>query len=215
MKAIVDNDIIFKGACFGLLDEFLAGIPADMDSVGVLGAARYVVRRSVKRARLHGDRDVVYGRLERFFSIADELEPSDDEKRLAAEMEYAAQRARLRLDVGESQLCAILLCRAIPRLATGDKNAIIAISEMLKSDLSLAALCRRVICLEQIVAAAIGLGYGDGIRSAVCAEREVDVALRVVMGCAGCNTIASDIIDGLQSYIRDLKRMAPRVLCDG
>jgi hypothetical protein len=128
MKAALDNDIIFEGVCFGLIDDFVAGLGAGVVDVGALGAARYVLPTHIKRAPLSAGPDQALLALQQFLPRAGVLEPGPEEAAFASELEYAAQRAWLRLDVGESQLCAIGIFRGIGRLATGDKHAIKAIA---------------------------------------------------------------------------------------
>jgi hypothetical protein len=131
MKAMVDNDIIFKGTCYGLLDEFLSPVCATRDLVGVLGAAQFVVSKKITKKNPKKGIAVALRHLKDFLERVTVVEPTEDEQKMAAEFELAAQRAGLVLDVGESQLCAIVICRLTPLLLTGDKRAIQAIEELL------------------------------------------------------------------------------------
>jgi hypothetical protein len=48
MDTVVDNDLILKSVSYGLADIFWPG--GEPDSIGILGAARYVVRHEIDRA---------------------------------------------------------------------------------------------------------------------------------------------------------------------
>lgn len=134
MKALVDNDILFKGACYGLLDAFLAPVSVAGDSFGILGAARFVVSKKIIKKAPHKGIAAAHEHLATFLGRAAVVEPTEDEQRMAAEFELAAQRAGLGFDAGESQLCSILICRSTPLLLTGDKRAIQAIEQLLDSE---------------------------------------------------------------------------------
>ena len=55
-----------------------------------------------------------------FVDTAQIIEPTEEEQLMAADFELAAQRAAVALDSGESQLCAVLIARALRLLLTGD-----------------------------------------------------------------------------------------------
>ncbi len=57
------------------------------------------------------------------------MEPTDREVAFATNLELTAQRAGLQLDVGESQLVAIVIERAIATFDTGDKRAIVSLEK--------------------------------------------------------------------------------------
>ncbi|HEY1754434.1 MAG TPA: hypothetical protein VGG72_03495 [Bryobacteraceae bacterium] len=213
MKALVDNDIIFKGACYGLLDAFLAPISVADDSFGVLGAARFVVSKKIIRKAPHKGIAAAHEHLATFLGRAAIVEPTEDEQRMAAEFELAAQRAGLGFDAGESQLCSILICRSTPLLLTGDKKAIQAIEQLLDSESRLVALCGKIRCLEQLVLEIFSASPNpDALRTAICAEVEVDKTLTICFSCHREDGSGLDYAEGLKSYLTDLQRRATRVL---
>lgn len=211
MTAAIDNDVLFKGACYRLLDE-LASRDSMNSAVGVLGSARFVVPKKIEKANLNGDRAKVLGTLNEFLSRATELEPAESEQKMAADFELAAQKLALNLDIGESQLCAIVVQRALDWLVTGDKRAIAAIEMLLCPEPRLMPLCGRVKCLEQLFADAIGRHGHATLRSAVCTEPEIDKALTICFSCKSETVDCTDVAEGLLSYIRDLRERAKQVL---
>jgi hypothetical protein len=211
MNAVLDNDIISKGACYRLLPQLTSAV-CPVEQIGVLGAARFVVTKKIKKRAINGDKTTVLEGLSEFFDTVQELEPSSDEQQLAAGLENAAQKANLNLDAGESQLCAIIVIRVIPILLTGDKRAIESIERLIDFVPALAPICGRIRCLEQIIAELLGLHEAVGLRDAVCSEPDVDKALSICFSCSSPEVPSSAHREALHSYIRSLKAKAPRAL---
>jgi len=213
MTALIDNDILSKGSCYGLLDELLSPLSVAGDPFGVLGAARFVVSKKILKKTLNKGSDAAIKILHDFLKRAVVLEPTEREQTMAAEFELAAQRAGVGLDVGESQLSAILVCRLVPLLLTGDKRAVQAIEQLLDSESRLAAISGKIKCLEQLVLdALIFSNDSDALRRAICAEVEVDKTLTICFSCKSHMGAGRNHTEGLQSYITDLRQRAPRVL---
>jgi len=211
MKALVDNDILLKGTCYGLLPD-LIGTISGQGRVGFLGAARFVLVKHLEKKRLRGDPSLARARLLGFLAENDVVEPTTQEQALAAEFESAAQRLAVSLDSGESQLVAILLARAIAWLSTGDKRAIVAIERMLDTEAALAAARNRILCLEQLIQTLLpirGIGF---VRAAICGEPDIDRSLSICFSCRSQDVVQASVIEGLNSYVADLRRSAPRVL---
>jgi hypothetical protein len=211
IDAVVDNDILFKGAAFGLLEELIAVMPAEPKQVGTLGASRYVISAKLV-SHLGGGAT----QAEAYFKAVSKkmivLEPNPAETEVAAEIELAAQLAQLELDTGESQLCAIVIARDLPLLATGDKRAIVAIEQLLDRPPISLKLIAKLLCLEQLFQRLVAAEYGGRLRAAVCQHPQIDRTLSICFGCAGQQSDKSDWMDGLASYIRDLRALAARVL---
>ncbi len=212
MRVGIDNDILHKGACYGLLFKFIRAISVDIEDVGVLGEAKYVLRDKLNKANIAGNREKVIDDLIAFISQVTILEPSAEELRLAANLEYAAQRTHLNLDSGESQLCAIVIRRACSKLVTGDKRAIIALESILIERNEATLLASKVVCLEQILLKLLEIEDPSAIRKAVCAEPSVDKSLTNCFSCYGEEVGKKSWIEGLQSYIGNLRKEAEIIL---
>jgi hypothetical protein len=178
-----------------------------------LGAARFVVSKKITKKAPHQGIAAAHQHLATFLGRAAVVEPTDDEQRMAAEFELAAQRAGLGFDAGESQLCSILICRSTPLLLTGDKKAIQALEQLLDSESRLVALCGKIRCLEQLVLDVFSASPNpDALRTAICAEVEVDKTLTICFSCHCKDGSGLDHAEGLKSYLADLQRRATRVL---
>lgn len=210
MKALIDNDILLKGSCYGLLREIAMAI-AGPGTVGFLGASRFVVVHHLKRYQLNSGVSAAEGRLLTFLSNGEVVEPTTKEQEIAAHLESMAQKLALALDVGESQLVAIFISRTIPWLATGDKRALVALERLLDADTRLAVLFQKIICLEQLVRRLVA-GAPAAVRIAICGEPAVDKALSICFSCKAKEAAPGAILEGLDSYIGALRREANRVL---
>ena len=211
MTAACDNDIILKSVCYGLAEQIVWRVSGVPQAIGVLGTAPYVLRGRLRKCRLRGDRIAAGARLDDFFARVALLEPTDQELSLAAELETLAQRIGVALDSGESQLCAIMVSRAIDVLVTGDKRAILALAGLLTIDERLTGMRNAVVCLEQAVLRALPSGAAAEICAAVCREPDVDKSLAICFSCASGGSV-DHAREGLLSYVEALRAQASHVL---
>lgn len=211
MNTLVDNDVLIKGSCYGLLSELILGV-TPLNTVGVLGSARFVVPERIRRSHLRANYARAVQIFMDFLTHTSVIEPTTEEQQMAADLELAAQQVGLNLDSGESQLCAVVSMRLLPLLLTGDKRAIAAIDKLLDGDSRLYSVAGKVMCLEQLFVVLLSSTSGDGLRSTVCAEPEVDKALSNCFSCFGSVVSTDSHLEGLNSYIQNLRRLAARVL---
>lgn len=204
---VVDNDILHKGAGYGLLQEFLSAIPAQLHEVGILGAAKYVVRYRLKREKLDAAASTFEGVIEQM----QQLEPTAEEAQFAAQLEFEAQRMNLNIDVGESILCAITIIRTLERLVSGDKRAIGGFEGLAKCFAEFEKLKGKVICLEQLLVRLLETNAG-AVRQAICGQTHLDRALTVCFSCSNPEVDPASWADGLASYIHHLRNIAPSIL---
>jgi hypothetical protein len=212
MEALVDNDILMKGACYDLLDELLSQTASSTNLLGILGATRFVVAKKIRKRVLRGDKEAAVTSLEAFIQRVTIVEPTSEEQRMAADFELAAQRAGVALDTGESQLCAVLIIRAVRQLYTGDKRAIQAMQDLLEADTRLISLGNKVKCLEQLVLQSITEGNVSLFRATICSEPETDMALTICFSCTSKSVSLEEISHALNSYIDDLRKSSPQIL---
>lgn len=210
MVAAFDNDVICKGACYGLLAIFAESLNLAFGDIGVLGTARFVVRKKIQRTALERDQNAALDDLAALLTNCIFLDPTEGELLLAADFELAAQRQGLALDTGESQLCAMVVERPLHLLITGDKRAIEALEALLAFQPRLLDMCGRVRCLEQVVLAVVRVGGAAAVRVAVCREPDVDKALTNCFSCSFPELNLDDVVLGLESYINAIR--APQLL---
>lgn len=208
MKAVVDNDILVKGATLGILNELLLQLPSGSTAVGVLGSARFIVRGRMKHAKA----TQYIPAFEKVINSISIIEPTVEEERLAAELELIAQQLECSFDEGESLLCAVLVRRGLCWLATGDRRAIEGLGVIEGQQDILDRLRGKVICLEQLFLRLVRNGDAQKIQRLVCAHPTVDMALAICFGCANRKSTEASWIDGLRSYIRHTKRLSPSLL---
>lgn len=215
MNALIDNDILMKGACYQILPALLGVLPGGGQGYGILGAARFVVPKLLERARLVSGDAKAQESLQAAITASEVLEPTSSEQELAAQLESGAQALALNLDAGESQLAAILASREIPLLVTGDKRAIRALEELVDAVPALEPIVGRVHCLEQCVQRLIEHEGDEVVCTAICAEPSVDKALTICCSCAGGVRSRETLRKCLAGYIDELRIAAPRVLATG
>lgn len=213
-EAAIDNDILYKGSWFGLLQQLFAATPGAPTQAVVLGQAKFVVAKKIERQIRKGipNSQRALDHLVEFFSTLALTEPTTEELLIAAEVENAAAAKGLPLDAGESILCAVVATRRLGALVTGDKRAICAMELLVDTSPTLQAVAGRVVCLEQLFVALLGSRTGRDVRAAVCANAHADRALATCFACSSPEVGLDQCHAGLESYIQNLRETAPRML---
>lgn len=209
-SVLIDNDILAKCAIYSLMSEMVATLGVEPGDVGVLGSARFVL--SPKRLRTAADGQAnAYRRLTKFLGTVQSLEPDSEETALAAKLEEVALQSEVQLDTGESQLCAIALIRVTKWLCTGDKRAIVALEQLRSLLPKLKGLDHKLICLEALVSA-MNSNYGhEYIRGHICPCHGTDRALEICFQCHNANVDATQVDEGISSYLNALGKHAPNL----
>jgi hypothetical protein len=203
-RDLLDNDIVFKISCFGLNDNFKKSF--DGRSVPYrLGLASFVLPKKIARSSRVNDKATALRYLEEFFGWAIGLEPTENEFKLAAEIEEIARELNVPFDTGESQLLAVLLKRGVERLYTGDKRAIVGVRLIAERLAEPESIAGKIICFERVLLELLQLVGDKELVEHVCREPAVDRAAAICCGCASGGSEAAVIMEGLQSYIRDLQ----------
>ncbi|MBA2679384.1 MAG: hypothetical protein H0U76_13420 [Ktedonobacteraceae bacterium] len=211
MTELIDNDILLKGSCYGLLHDLMAANCQSMP-VGYLAVAKFVVGKKLKKMKLRGELAQAVSVFNTFLSSHEAIEPTSEEAALASELEATAQAQALPLDTGESQLLAILATRGATALFTGDKRAIMATERLLDCVPILAAVVGKMKCLEQLLKQMLEGNALDAIRGIICGEPDVDRALTIFFQCFSSCVQLEDTLAALDSYINDLRRSSPKAL---
>lgn len=208
---LVDNDVLYKTAMYGLAISILEAAPYGAQQFHALGAARFMIPKKLcKRPPARGT-ELALAEFEALFARINALEPTDKEIALAAELEFLASRQGQPLDGGESLLCSILLTRCYGYLFTGDKRAITAVGRLLSQE-NCKPLAGKLVCLEQLFKKLLAHMAPTAIRSAVCAEPNVDRALTTCFACHSAAPEAEGFFEGLNSYVGSIHNAAPGVL---
>jgi hypothetical protein len=97
---------------------------------------------------------------------------------------------------------------------TGDKRAIAAADTIFPVLAELTGLAGKLACLEHLVMRlAERIGYAES-RRRICAEPMADKALSLCFACNNPETRSDhSSLEGLKSYINDLRSRAPTTLC--
>jgi hypothetical protein len=213
--AAIDTDFLNKGVCYGLMADLILVIPAASTDVGVLPFAKYVVRKLIRRTLSPERQEEALVRLDSVLVAAQSLEPTTDEARYAADLEYAAQEAKVDLDTGESILAAIVVMRGTPAFVTGDKRAIRALEVVLARRGESDRLRDRVAGLENLVHRLLTRGKAADIRTAICREPQIDGSLTQCFSCKSNEVGPESWSEGLLSQINHLRGTAPSIMMRG
>jgi hypothetical protein len=208
----MDNDILHKATIYGLLNHILDTKQISHEEYGVLGTAKYVVRKKLNKYPPSRDITVVLEEFNASLQNFSELEPIPVEIEIAAQLEYEAQHLNLELDAGESILCAIIISRQLNHILTGDKRAITAIEALINTKNISDQMTAKVICLEQIFKWLLHEHDTQLIRTAVCSEKNADRAISNCFSCSSPEVQVESCLQGLESYIANLRALAPTAL---
>lgn len=212
VTSLMDNDVLHKVTAYGLFANVLAMPRLDKEVYGALGTAKFVVGKKLKKRPPSRGADLALAELTSALGMLKEIEPTPEEVKAAANMERQAQLENLEFDAGESLLCAVLLTRHLDHLLTGDKRAIRAVETLNVTGLYSGTFKSKMICLEQLFYWLVNNNEVNKIRGSVCADRAVDNALTSCFSCYSPEVPNDACIEGLKSYIQNLKQIAPTVL---
>lgn len=209
-KVLVDNDVLLKLSCYGLQAELGIFLSDRRAQAEVLSVAAFVLPRYLNQSQGIGSKGRARENLQSLLAVCRQIEPSEEEVAVATELEERAQLLGLQLDVGESQLVAVLISREDTLMITGDKRAIGAMGRLgLASEVP-----ARVGCLEQLMLCFVVGERALQVRSAICQEPLVDKSLAICFSCLNSAVAIEAITEGLQSYIGAVRRVAHGVLAD-
>lgn len=208
----MDNDVLHKTIAYGLFEGILKTPTVRNEIYGVLGTAKYVVGRKLKKHPPLRGIDATLIDFNAALQSLNEIEPTQEEVKTAAQFEYMAQRLNLAFDNGESILCAVLLARQLNHILTGDKRAIVAVEMLVNATNISNQIGSKLICLEQLFLWFIKKCEVGNVRAAICSESAVDKALTSCFGCYSPEVADDSCVEGLKSYIDSLRKSAPTVL---
>lgn len=212
--AAIDTDVLLKTAAYRLASELVA-VLEPMGAPGALGLAHLIAVKQLARKRGLRDREGAAAELELLLSMLGRLEPDDDEIAMAAELTAQAQQRGLPLDAGEAQLTAIVVARALPLLVTGDKRAIGALARLVGDRPLHASLVGRLACFEQVLAAIAGITGEHELRSRICAEPDIDGAMRLACSCGAEGWDPAQLHEACDSFVAAVRAEVGGLLIEG
>ncbi|WP_175656961.1 hypothetical protein [Burkholderia ambifaria] len=210
-KALIDTDVLLKTASYKLLKQLLVSAPLGSKEFGMIAAAQFVVSGKFKKKLKEPQLAEAKAHFQEAIASIAAIEPSSEELALAARLESAALGMGVDLDLGESQICALMVSRGVDLMMTGDKRAIKAIAA-LKEHEACAYAHGKVACLEQLVLWMIAGAGLEAVQTSICALPAVDTSLNIALGCYSQSANLESCQEGLMSYINYIRTDVPRVL---
>lgn len=212
--AAVDTDVLLKVAAYRLADELMT-VLTPFGEPAALGLTHLIAAKQLARKRGVRDGAGAQAELAALLGELGRLEPDDQEIELAAEFASIAQAGGLPLDAGEAQLTAILVIRSLPLLVTGDKRAVGALSGVVGDGPWRDALVGRLACFEQVLGSIAGSIGIEALRASICAEPEVDGAMRLACSCGLDDWHPAQFGEACDSYVNDVRTKAGDLLAAG
>lgn len=197
MQLLLDVDAAVKLAHWRLLIELPVLLGCQWQDIATISSLRYRALRA---------QDAPDGRLfhtcEAASLVLAALEhmqplPAPDPDRLAAFQDVPG------IDPGEALLFSLAADQGDAVVLTGDKRALGALATLAPE---MGELLRgRVLTVESIVELALRHFGIDWLRERVCPSKDIDKAIAAVMG-SRCDAPEDSVREGLQSYLRDVRR---------
>ncbi len=201
-RLLVDSDVLIKLAHWGLLDQLASSFDLDRSQVSALASLQFrALRRDGKLFHTPAAADALAG----YLSDTSEIPGGRPE-------DLSRLQGITNLDAGEIELVAACLADPDALLISGDKRAVIALAELGPADVA-NRLEGRVICLEQLLRMIAGRSGSACVIEGVRVRRELDAALRSVVGPQGCTD--AHFLEGMASYVSDLRRQTASLLHPG
>ncbi|CAM3345916.1 hypothetical protein [Asticcacaulis taihuensis] len=207
-EILLDNDIIIKSSQFSITDELVKSLN-NYGSPHILSVSAFVILKQVTAKKKLSNPGQISKNCTTLLGHLNRIEPTEKEISLAADLEDQARTMLLELDVGESQLLAILMNRGSRLMVTGDKRAIIGIEQFIKGKFEFK---HKIACFEQLLLEIIGMHDFDTLRAKICTEAVADKAISICFSCLSGESQKDSALSGLSSYINSVRNTSPESL---
>ncbi len=200
-----DNDVILKLAAFDLFEEALNILGVTQQELRVLDTAIHKFSKDRRLKQKYTDDGI--DRAIQIVQYCPKIneEPDPDEMQLLLNIEG--------IDSGEAVLVAATRNQGIFYLTTGDKRFLKALAADTGLNTIHERLCKRVICLEQLILKAIN-DYGFIIiRNKIVPVRDCDTAIKAAFG-SGQQATLENVILTLNGYVQELKQQTGDLLIE-
>lgn len=208
---LIDNDIVIKLACMNVYQDGIASAGFQAAQVGSVGVMlRYMGRASEERrlALTRGNKAHAECLKQAVHSIA-EIEPTEQESRIAAAAMKAALMNDIDVQEGELTLMVIAAARGAIEVATGDKRALCSLPALRVHWPALVALSGKFICLEQIFKMLCQRQGLKRVRDAIAAAPDADGTISFVFDKTNAGG-AAQFIAGLDFVVQEqIRKPAP------
>lgn len=211
MYGLIDTDVLFKLSIYDFFSALVESPPPNMGDPAILAASRFVAAKKIQK-KLPNSSSTILRSLNAAVEQLAILEPTEEETEIAENLERAAALLNLNLDSGESQLCAMVLCRNLNGIFTGDKRAATAIETLNTMEPINGKLEQKITGLEQLILWIAAHIKPEDMRDAICRHSGTDRSLESCFSCTARSFLAESAHEGLSSYINALSREAPTVI---
>jgi len=201
--SLLDNDVILKLVAYDLFDEFLDCLGMSLGDIRILPQANKYFQNSGRLRKRYSqeilDRAVNITR----GCVCVSVELLDTEPKILSEVEG--------IDPGEALLIASTQSETVFYLISGDKRWPEAVAREPNLEPIRERLAGRVICLEQIILKLIQTQGFETIKAKILPARHYDKAMMSIFG-SGDQSTCENVLEGLETYIQDLRRLTGDLL---
>ena len=208
MIYLTDNDIIQKLAICDLLDQTVEAYNASKSDVYILSTLKFRFAAGNRRQQMvkkYGEEAV--DRLLHFIEEVREITDLAPEDQLTFEDTVG-------IDPGETVILSATSLFPSYRLLTGDKRCLKALATSPECRTVALRVQGNIICFEQVLRRLIEQFGFEHVLAKVVPVSYCDTALRATFG-SGMQSTVSNVVDGLDSYIRELRELPINLLIDG
>ena len=198
---LLDSDAAKSLCQYLLLDELALALECPLSDFAILPQLRFQLRLNKPDAALTklGSQDAVVT-AQRLVEAATEVQVVTDSANTILELN------RPDIDSGEAILFAAVSQDEDDALITGDKRALIALSEISEVPI-VDSLWEKIITLEEAIYLIVQRSGFDLVSQRIRARPDVNVALSVIFGRANPNKIG-EVLEGLNSYMNHLQSIS-------
>jgi len=195
---LLDSDAAKSLCQYLLIDELAIGLGCSLSDFLVLPQLRFQLRLNKPDAALKklGSKEAI-STAQQLIDAAAEVQINVDSANKILELN------RPDIDSGEAILFAAASQSEDDSIITGDKRALIALSEISASPI-IDTLWEKIITLEEAIYLIVQRSGFDHVSQKVRARPDVNIALSIVFGRATPNK-KEEVIEGLNSYMNHLQ----------
>lgn len=207
LKLVIDNDVILKLAQYGMLDHLPKLFTrSEKIQVSVLDSARYKLLPKQNPLKLCGTEEAA-AQISTLLGLAHKISASNVDLDVLEQLNAVPG-----IDAGEALLFAAAAADAVSVILTGDKRALIGLSEHHLETIAPSLRCK-IITLEGLIQGFVELDH-SGTQLAIRSNPTVDKALSIVFGVSAAASEES-VQAGLNSYVGQVRKLLGEMINNG
>lgn len=190
---LLDSDVARKMSQYTLIDDMVACLGCGLSDLAVLPQLKFQLRIGTPKALLKLGDEAAVAAATKLINAAQEISLGPEAANMLLELN------RTDIDSGEQVLFAALLLDSSRQLISGDKRAMVALSQIE----TIEHLWMSLRCLEDLVLLMVHAMAFDRLSASVRSRTDADMGISIVFGRTQASPKES-VIEGLESYLNQL-----------